>query len=129
MNVIAPDLSHYYGRRVVKIEQYPPSVNDPTWALVLEGDVVVQNYDETLPVPGQHIVGQVFSNTTLAGKVTSMFFGGLDGNTVSLNPMKYAIASASTERPYFPQISEAQKNWQPPPQDLDRLADRPDNED
>jgi hypothetical protein len=106
MNKVLPDLSHYYGRRVEDILQYPPAEGSPSWAIVLEGGVTVQNYDEAMPVPGDHIKGQVFTNMTLAPRVTSMFFGGLGGNTVSLNPTKYAIGSGEWEAPFFPQATE-----------------------
>lgn len=117
----APDLSHYYQRAVTAITK-----GDPAWSLVLEGGVLIQNYDDTLPVPGDHIVGQMFAAATFAPKVTSMFFGGLDGNVVVLNPMKYAIVDKSVmPEPYFPQVSEAQETWQPPPHPDERVADGP----
>lgn len=114
MSTAAPDLSHYYGRRVIAIN---PS-DDGGWAIVLEGKVVVENYDESLPMPGDHLINQVFTNCTLHPRVTSMFFGGLGGNTVSLNPMKYAIRDGSMPElgAYYPQVSEAQSTWQPPPE-------------
>ena len=130
MSPVAPDLSHYYGRAVEAINVFAThGEGEPSWALVLEGGIVINNYDDTLPAPGEHIVGQRFSTMTLSGKVTSMFFGGLGGNTVSLNPMKYAISDKSVmEEPYFPQVSEAQETWQPPPAPDERVVDGPDAE-
>jgi hypothetical protein len=123
----APDLSHYYGRKVEDIVTGTGAEGDPVWSLVLEGGIVIQNYDDKLPVPGEHIKEQSFTNMTLHPRVTSMFFGGLGGNTVSLNPMKYAISDkAVMAEPYYPQVSEAQETWQPPPQDDERIAEGPD---
>lgn len=127
-NMPAPDLSHYYGRRVEDIRKGTGVDGEPAWSLVLEGGVIVQNYDDALPVPGDHIKGQIFSNMTLHPRVTSMFFGGLGGNTVSLTPMKYAIASASTDKPYWPQVSETSVHWTPPPpegRDADKAEEYP----
>lgn len=125
----APDLSHYYGREVEDIATGTGAEGDPVWSLVLEGDIVIHNYDDKLPIPGEHIKGQRFSNMTLHPNVTSMFFGGLGGHTVSLNPMKYAIADkAVMSEPYFPQVSEAQATWQPPPAPDERIAEGPDPE-
>lgn len=128
VSAVAPDLSHYYGRRVVDIVKGSGAEGDPVWSLVLEGEVVIHNYDNKLPIPGAHIKGQSFTNTTLHPKVTSMFFGGLGGNTVSLNPMKYAIATDKTDKPYYPQVSEAQETWQPPPEVAERSAEGPDED-
>jgi hypothetical protein len=123
LSPVAPDLSHFYERKVEAINDSP----DGTWEIVLEGGIVIYNYDPTLPKPGPHIVGQRFTNMTLSPTVTSMFFGGLGGNTVSLNPMQFAIGTETTETPYYPQVSEAQgERWQPPPAPDERVAEGPD---
>jgi hypothetical protein len=127
MNEVLPDLSHYYGRRVEDILQYPPAEDEPSWAIVLEGGITIQNYDEAMPVPGDHIKGQVFTNTTLAPKVTSMFFGGLGGNTVSLNPTKYAIGTG--DKLFFPQATEhGADKYQVVPEPEGRTAEGPSEE-
>jgi hypothetical protein len=130
---VAPDLSHYYGRAVVDILRGSGAEGDPTWVLVLEGGVAVQNYDEHLPIPGDHIKGQRFTNMTMGARVTSMFFGGLGGNTVSLNPMKYAIGDkAVMDAPYYPQATEQGDAkydvYEPPPEPEGRTADGPDDD-
>jgi hypothetical protein len=88
-----PNLTFYYGRKIERIE-----INEGgeggEWAIVLEGDVRIENFDENYEVPSDALVGHKFSMAVLDGNTTRLFFGTDDNpqaTVMNLNPTEYGI--------------------------------------
>lgn len=89
-----PNLTFYYGRTVERVE-INEGGDGGEWAIVLEGDVRIENFDENYDVPEKALEGQKFSMAIFESSVTRLYFG-TDENPRStvmhLNPTEYGIS-------------------------------------
>jgi hypothetical protein len=114
------DLTHFHGRNVVKV--WPGKNN--FWQVELDGNVLIDNLDETLPAPPDEIVG----TTLLVAENDNMVFGfsTVDEPTiiaeVQLTLGDYEISTVDGS--YTPGVDDPESDLPPDPSP-DRVADGP----
>lgn len=95
-----PDITHYYGRKVVDIVEDDP-FDDAGWTLVLEGGVRIVNEDEDYEAPDAELIkGQALQMAILSSDTTRLYFGTDDNprsTVMNLNPTKYGIKDDTYE--------------------------------
>lgn len=72
-----PDLTYYYGRRVVRVHipKDKPSVHPSEWAIELEGGVIIKNKAKAKTAYPNRIEGTVLLNVDFQGSHTDLQFG------------------------------------------------------
>jgi hypothetical protein len=127
-------IDHYVGRAVVEV--IPGQGEDNQWAIRLEGDVLIRNYDKDIEIPPEELVGTAFLSvdyaTTVAPITTTISFGysspegtysGEGGvQIVAEIPLhEYTVVAPGSEDP------QAEEVALPPDPSPERVADGPEN--
>lgn len=97
-----PQIDHLYGRTVLAIEDDSENPNTSIWRIRLDGDALIQNYAEKVPMPSG-IEGTVLLSSESRQRKTRLTFGysGEGGNTtvgtVDLNNDSYTVIVPGNE--------------------------------
>jgi hypothetical protein len=125
---VIPKTDHYIGRKFIGI-QAPSSGEDCQWAVELDGNILIRNYDEAFDTPSGDPTGLALLEVAYTDTTTEMKFGNYNpdgspnfGPSIMLSVNEYKISG-----PGIDEIDPRADHTPPTPDDpsSDRVVSGP----